>query len=262
MEDAMVKAVGKFRLFAYLFLLFLLASCAPTQKEQTNTPVSSPPTQKEQTNTPVSSPPAKEQSVFLHHDGLYKYESTDNFVYYLRFFDDGTVLSTSFSLGEIEDGEAWQYLSKDNSTNSESYDEAVSRGDYSLSGSTVKFTTANTSGTVDYTGQIDGDEIRCDVYSHINNGQFSETYVFSQTVDQAVTEQQPEDSPTYQPSEIDKAWKAYDDKDYSNAIKYAQENIDKWESAALKQQLDLEQPPLLGKANDSEKEMIFGNWAL
>lgn len=58
------------------------------------------------------------------------------------------------------------------------------------------------------------------------------------------------------------AWDAYNQNNFTKAIEFAQECINRWESEAVKQQSEITQAPPNGKVSDDEKKAIFANWAL
>ena len=246
-----------FHLIAVIVLLIVCSGCAAAQAGQTITP-------------PIVTPLGEQAHGNLRFDGIYLLKSTD-YSYYLRFFDDGSVLTASLpdAFSEID---AWRYLSKAYPIDSDLRNQRLSQGTYLLNGPVLKFTASSPDGAVDYSGTINGNEIKFDVYSHINDRQFSETYSFfavlpgtlevlqpAQT--QPAVELIPSEIPI-KPGELDKVWKAFDAKDYSSAIKLSQEIIDKWESAALKQQLGISQEPVLGSVSEADKQIVLANWAL
>lgn len=58
------------------------------------------------------------------------------------------------------------------------------------------------------------------------------------------------------------AWDNFEKNQLLEAINYAQECIDRWESEAIKQQSTLTEAPPNGEVSEEEKEAIFANWAL
>ncbi len=86
---------------------------------------------------------------------------------YLRFYSDGTVIETT-SLGKPE--QIWKWFSKEHAN--------VSVGKVMIKGNTLSFSTASTQGTVDFNGQIDGDQLHLSLYSHINQFRETSSYVF------------------------------------------------------------------------------------
>lgn len=74
----------------------------------------------------------------------------------------------------------------------------------------------------------------------------------------------PEPTPTLNTSAefVEAAWKAYINKEYSDAISLAQECINRWENNALEQQAALKNEPPIGEVSEEEKKAIHSNWAL
>jgi hypothetical protein len=99
-------------------------------------------------------------------DGVYQHKEGGN-AYYLRFFPDGEVISVT-STGTPKEIAKWFNKSSD----------AVSKGQYTISGPHIKFSSADADGTVDYEGEIKGDELLLKTYSHINGYRGSEEYKF------------------------------------------------------------------------------------
>jgi len=99
-------------------------------------------------------------------DGVYEHKGTDTF-YYLRFYDDGSVISVS-STGTPEQIAKW--FNKD-------YND-VSKGTYTVTGTHIKFSTTDSHGTVDYDGEIQNDHLALKSFSHINSFAGNEDYVF------------------------------------------------------------------------------------
>jgi hypothetical protein len=100
----------------------------------------------------------------LRYDGLYQSVQQDSNKY-LRFYEDGTVLSVG-STGNPEEVAAWLNKACQN----------CSVGQYVIRDSVLEFTTTSNEGTVDYTGTVNGEELTLDIYSHING--FEDTYVY------------------------------------------------------------------------------------
>jgi hypothetical protein len=75
---------------------------------------------------------------------------------------------------------------------------------------------------------------------------------------------EPTPTPVFTTSEefVTAAWNAFNNNQFAEAISFAQECIDKWESAAVRQQSELTQAPPNGKVTDDEKKTIFANWAV
>lgn len=62
---------------------------------------------------------------------------------------------------------------------------------------------------------------------------------------------------------ITAAWNAFNNNQFTEAISFAQEVINRWEGEAIKQQASLTQAPPIGvPAGEEEKKAILSNWAL
>jgi hypothetical protein len=108
----------------------------------------------------------------LRYDGLYmsatKTDSEgEHYWRYLRFYPDGGVITVS-STGKPEDLRPWFSKAHD----------AVSHGVVTLRGNEISFSGVSSEGTVDYAGEIDGDRLRLNSYSHINDNRETDEYVF------------------------------------------------------------------------------------
>jgi hypothetical protein len=108
----------------------------------------------------------------LRYNGVYRSAkaattTSGNVWKYLRFYSDGTVIEVT-SLGEPE--QIWKWFSKGHPH--------ISAGKFMIEGNTLSFSTASAQGTVDFNGQIDGDQLHLDIYSHINQFRETSNYVF------------------------------------------------------------------------------------
>jgi hypothetical protein len=103
----------------------------------------------------------------LRFDGVYQSERIDDYYYYLRFFSDGTVIEVS-STDQPEALRKW--FSRGHP--------GVSTGVVRIEGSHLGFSVTSDVGVVDYTGEIEGDQLRLDSYSHINRHQDRRWYSF------------------------------------------------------------------------------------
>jgi len=83
---------------------------------------------------------------------------------YLRFYDDGTVLSVTAG-GKPEQVATWH-----NKANASSY-----KGQYKIHGSILEFTTTGKDDTFDYSGTLSGKELTLEEFSHRNG--FAMKYV-------------------------------------------------------------------------------------
>ncbi len=100
-------------------------------------------------------------------DGVYQSKKNGDTFEYLRFYPDGSVITVS-STGTAADIAKWFNKSgKD-----------LSKGNYTLTGQHLKFSSTDSYGTVDYDGDIKGDVILLKTYSHINGYHGSDEYLF------------------------------------------------------------------------------------
>ena len=118
---------------------------------------------------PTSQPVASDwqSHVRLRFDGLYESDrqagpqqtSQQHYYWqYLRFYDDGLVLTVSTNGPQPSQIARW-FTRESN---------AGSKGTYSLTGRRITFAATSSSGTVDYEGRIEGDTIIVKHHSHIN----------------------------------------------------------------------------------------------
>lgn len=106
---------------------------------------------------------APASQIVLRFDGVYQSEKqsingTDYYLY-LRFYDDGTVISASFT------GTPEKFASlyrKDKAG------EGMSRGYFVITGTRIIFTADSEAGKVDYDGNFLGEQLEFRTYSHIN----------------------------------------------------------------------------------------------
>jgi hypothetical protein len=99
-------------------------------------------------------------------DGLYQAAEDDYFLY-VRFFDDGTVITAS-SDGKPDEVIGWFQKGHP----------YVSTGAYSINGDEIAFSAASPTGVVDYTGQLEGQTLFLRSYSKINGFQTDAEYHF------------------------------------------------------------------------------------
>lgn len=118
----------------------------------------------------ATSPPRPVDGM-LRYDGIYQSEKkvsgTTGYWYYIRFYPDGTVIKVS-SIGQPENLRNW--FSKE--------DQSMSVGKFIIKNKHISFSTTSSYGTVDHTGLIDGNKLRLDSYSHINQNRETNNYVF------------------------------------------------------------------------------------
>ena len=102
----------------------------------------------------------------IRYDGLYQAEE-DNYYLYVRFFEDGTVITAS-SNGEPEEVIGW--FQKDHPY--------VSTGAYAIDGQDVTFSAASATGVVDYSGRLEEEKLLLHSNSQINGFQTESEYHF------------------------------------------------------------------------------------
>ncbi len=103
----------------------------------------------------------------LHYDGVYQSDRTEDYYSYLRFYPDGTVINVS-STGQPNDLRQWFAKGHD----------GVSSGKVKLKDKRISFSALSSKGTVDYDGELEGNQLRLHSYSHINEHRRSGLYVF------------------------------------------------------------------------------------
>ncbi len=143
----------------------------PTSQPPTDLPTSEPlvptftllPTQ-----TPFVEVTPSSQLALVRFDGLYASEKREgsSWYYFLRFYEDGVVLTYSSE---------YPYAEKAVRVNKISY---TALGTYVILESTIIFTTVNPQGNVDYNGFVSGEKITLDSYSHINENEMTRIYHF------------------------------------------------------------------------------------
>ena len=101
-------------------------------------------------------------------DGVY-YSKYSNYTYYIRFYDDGIVITTS-STGTISQIKNW--FNKDH--------DDISIGKFNIIDDKISFSSTSSFGTIDYNGQILHNKLLLNSYSHINgNKRNNIEYLFS-----------------------------------------------------------------------------------
>jgi hypothetical protein len=103
----------------------------------------------------------------LRFDGIYQSERTGDYWYYLRFYPDGTVIEVS-STGQPNDLRQWFTKEHD----------GVSTGKVTLKGKRISFSAVSSAGSVDYDGELVGNQLRLHSYCHINEHRSNNLYVF------------------------------------------------------------------------------------
>jgi hypothetical protein len=102
-------------------------------------------------------------------DGLYQSETEDNSREFLRFYDDGTVLSV-ISSSNAKDLIKW--FKKDKHSNQ------FQKGKYEINNNNIYFTTTDKYGTVVYQGAIDEYKLTLKTKSLINNAESTSIFYF------------------------------------------------------------------------------------
>jgi len=122
--------------------------------------------------------PSTQPSAHLRYDGLYR-NSQSSFYGYVRFFEDGTVI-TSTANEQPEEVLNVSEESLRNQTTNESLFNGTFRGKVTIQGNQISFSavTATENGAIDYTGEIGEGQLRLDWHSHIDGTKGSDTYVF------------------------------------------------------------------------------------
>ncbi len=107
----------------------------------------------------------REDPAVLRYDGLYRSDPRVSgrvrFSRYLRFYEDGAVLSASFA-GEPHEVLTWLHVPFEN------------HGRYVLEGTSLRFSCTSPRGSVDCQGEVLHDGLRLTWHSHVN-GQDGET---------------------------------------------------------------------------------------
>ena len=99
-------------------------------------------------------------------DGLYQAQEGDYYLY-VRFFEDGTVITAS-SDGKPEEVIGWFQKGHP----------YVSTGAYSVNGDEISFSAASPTGVVDYNGEVTGLTLSLRSHSQINDFQAEAEYHF------------------------------------------------------------------------------------
>ena len=89
-------------------------------------------------------------------DGVYYQEGQDS-TSYIRFYDDGTVITVS-STGTTTQIKPW--FTK--------YHKDISTGRFNITGNNISFQSTDKCGSVDYSGKMSNDELLLDIHSNIN----------------------------------------------------------------------------------------------
>jgi hypothetical protein len=105
----------------------------------------------------------------IRYDGVYYREEDLDSNQYIRFYDDGTVITVT-STGTITQIKDW--FDKDN--------DSPSKGRYVITGENISFQSTSEEGRVDYNGQIFDNRLILNIHSHINGFRENDKeYIFS-----------------------------------------------------------------------------------
>ena len=105
----------------------------------------------------------------IRYDGVYFRKEDSDSNQYIRFYDDGTVITVT-STGTITQIKNW--FDKDNNS--------PSKGKYVITGDSIIFQSTSEAGRVDYNGKILDNKLILNIHSHINGFRASSReYIFS-----------------------------------------------------------------------------------
>ena len=108
---------------------------------------------------------------FIRFDGVYQSETQGDYRQFIRFYQDGTVITVSCTC-EVKGIEAW--FNKENLK-----DEDDSSGKYEIKETKIYFTSTSSYGTVVYYGTLTNEyTINLNIKSLINDYENQETYYF------------------------------------------------------------------------------------
>jgi hypothetical protein len=107
----------------------------------------------------------------LQYNGLYVSRERDNggskYYTYLRFYEDGLVMKSS-STGTPQEVIGWLHRDRPNRA----------KGFFQTQDNKIHFAVTSQSGVIVYEGEIRGNRLNLNSYSHINGHTASEEYVF------------------------------------------------------------------------------------
>lgn len=106
---------------------------------------------------------------FIRYDGLY----VSNDFFYLRFYKDDTVIGVASTKGSISTIMSW--LTKENISTKN-----LLSGTYTQNNHQIDFTLSFSGGSFDYKGEVQGEHLQFQTYSHINTKKRIENYIFQQ----------------------------------------------------------------------------------
>ena len=112
-------------------------------------------------------------------DGLYLAPGKDS-LHYLRFYDDGTVVSTR-TVPQSSPQEVARWLNKSSD----------SIGQFTVNGSNIAFSTRNPGVTTDYNGTISGEVLKLEWHSPIRDTRRTEEYTFVAVAAEFLAEEPP-----------------------------------------------------------------------
>ncbi len=127
-------------------------------------------------NTSYSVSPSGTTASSLQYDGIYQSQVINDggapFWQYVRFYEDGTVISVS-STGTPAEISIW--FKKENIANG-----TFAHGQFEINDSQLIFTTTSANGTVDYVGTFQDEVLTLNSHSNINDVSATRTYTFVQ----------------------------------------------------------------------------------
>jgi hypothetical protein len=119
----------------------------------------------------VTSLPAWAGDAALKHGGVYRGKTQGNAAEpnwaYLRFYEDGTVISVT-STGQPEELKKWFQAGHP----------GVSKGTVKQEGDAISFTTKSEVGEVEYQGKIKGETLKLEIHSRINDHKSKDEFKF------------------------------------------------------------------------------------
>lgn len=133
--------MGWCRALVTVFLLGLLISASAQTPQSRKKPTTAPPPQ------PAAAAPAPPPPATLRFDGLYQKQGSSGAFSYFRFYDDGTVVETLDTQGAAEKVARWLNKGSD------------AKGQYTLQGAKLEFTTVAPWGSYSYSATVDKDRL-------------------------------------------------------------------------------------------------------
>lgn len=109
--------------------------------------------------------PEKIETSLINFNGIYQAEGPDSYYYYLRFYNDGVVLSVSTSGNPIQ---VSKWFNREHVHSS--------RGIYEINGEFIKFSCTSSQGAINYEGKVFEGNILLKVHSLINGNKTNKKY--------------------------------------------------------------------------------------